>query len=536
MSPERRPDARPVTADVLEGQTGRAVVPEQEATTAVPVPGAASGGASEPPSTGASLQQRVASGASWSAAGRLGGQGLQFLAGLVLARLLFPADFGLVASVYIITGLTVIFFDMGMSQALVHRRELDDRVMSTAFWFNAVGGLVFVGLLTLLGPFVADFFDDDRLRWITPLAGLSFALSLAVVHSALLQRDLRFKPLAITEIGAGLVNHSATVTAAAFGMGPWALLVGPPLQSLVITGVLWRLTGWRPRLQFSRRDLRSLWAFSGGMLGFGVVNYAGRNVDNLLIGRFIGATGLGLYNRAYNLMLLPLQQVGGVLGRVMFPALTEMGDDLARVRAAYRRALRLMSFLTIPLLVGMAATAPALVAVLWGDRWEGTVPLLQLLTLAGLPQALSSSEGWLYQSQGRTTLMFGMGLVSTLGTVVAITVGLQFGVVGVATGVLVGAYVVLPVNLFVACRVVGLASWRVYADNARTVVSALVMGTAVWGLPHLLDVPASTGWLLPLQVGLGVLLYLALALLVQRPLLVELRDIRGHRERPSPAP
>jgi O-antigen/teichoic acid export membrane protein len=527
VSPGRRPDAAPVAADVLEGQTGRAVVPEVEVSTSPPA--ATSGDGGGPGGGGGSMQRRVVSGASWSAAGRLGGQGLQFLAGLVLARLLFPEDFGLLASVYVITGLTVIFFDMGLSQALVHRRTLDDRVMSTAFWFNAVGGLLFVGLLTLLGPLVADFFGDDRLRWITPLAGLSFALSLAVVHSALLQRDLRFKPLALTEVGAGLVNHSATVTAAALGMGPWALLVGPPLQSLVVTGVLWRLTGWRPRLQFSGRDLRGLWAFSGGMLGFGVVNYAGRNMDNLLVGRFVGAAGLGLYNRAYNLMLLPLQQVGGVLGRVMFPALTAMGDDLARVRAAYRRALRLMSFLTIPLLVGMAATAPALVAVLWGDRWEGTVPLLQLLCLAGLPQALSSSEGWLYQSQGRTTLMFGMGLVSTLGTVVAISVGLQHGVVGVAAGVLVSAYVVLPVNLFVACRVVGLASWRVYADNARTVVSAALMGGAVWGLPHLLDVPASTGWLLPAQVALGVLVYLLLALLLQRPLLVELRHLRGHR-------
>lgn len=520
MSREEGPQARPAAPDVLEGSPGRDVVPEPEVVTSVPGPGDGGG------SGGGGMSRRVASSASWSAAGRLGAQGLQFAAGLVLARLLFPEDFGLLASVYVITGLTLIFFDMGIGGAIVHQRRLDDRLLSTAFWFNALGGLVFVGLLVLAGPFVADFYGDERLRWITPLAGLSFVFALSVVHSALLQRELRFKPLAITEISTAVVANGVTIAAAAAGLGPYALVTGPPVQSLLTTVVLWRLTGWRPRSFFSPAAFRQLWAFSGGMLGFGVVNYAGRNADNLLVGRFVGAAGLGLYNRAYNLMLLPLQQVGGVLGRVMFPALSSMGDDLERVRAAYRRVLRTMSFVTIPLLVGMAATAPALVMVLWGDRWLGTVPLLQLLCLAGLPQALSSSEGWLYQSQGRTTLMFGMGLLSTGVGVVAVVVGLQFGVVGVAAGVLASSYLFLPVNLFVACRVIGLASWRVYADNAVTVVSAVLMGAGAWAVPLVLDVPRTTPWVLPVQVAVGAVVYLGLAGLLQRDLLRDLRSLR----------
>lgn len=510
--------ARPAAPDLADGPPGRAVVPTTELVASAPATGP----------TG-SMSRRVMGGAAWSATGRLGSQLTQFAAGLVLARLLFPEDFGLLASVYVITGLTVIFFDMGIVGALVQRRHLDDRVMSTAFWFNAVGGMVFVGLLVLLGPLVADFYGDARLRWITPLAGLSFLFSLSVVHSALLQRDLRFRPMAMTEITTAAAANGVTIAAAALGLGPYALVTGPPIQSLLTTLVLWRLVSWRPRLIFSISAFKELWGFSGGMLGFGIVNYTGRNMDNLLIGRFVGASGLGLYNRAYNLMLLPLQQVGGAVGRVMFPALSSMGNDLERVRNAYRRVLRTISFVTIPILVGMAATAPALVAVLWGDRWVGTVPLLQLLCLAGLPQALSSSEGWLYQSQGRTTLMFLMGLLSTTFSVVAIVVGLNFGVVGVAMGILVTSYVFLPINLFVACRTIRLASWRVYLDNSRTVASALLMGGAVWLLPVLLGVGRDEWWLLPTQVALGGAVYLGLSLLLQRDLLREVRSLRRGR-------
>ena len=191
----------------------------------------------------------------------------------------------------------------------------------------------------------------------------------------------------------------------------------------------------------------------------------------------------------------------------MFPALTAMGDDLERVRSAYRRVLRLITVATMPVLVGMAASAPALVGVLWGSRWAASVPLLQLLCLAGLPQCLSSSGGWLYQSQGRTKLMFSMGIAGTIVTVTGIAVGVQWGALGVAWSILVTKYLFLPFDLGVACSTIGLGARLVYRDNAVTFLLALAMGGCVWALPLLLDVGRDTGWLLPAQVGLGVVLY-----------------------------
>ncbi len=471
------------------------------------------------------MSRRVATNAGWSAVGRLGSQVLQFAAGLALARLLLPADFGLLASVYVVTGFTVIFFDMGLNGALVHRRELDEDVLSTAFWLNAFGGVVFVALMAAIGPLVAAFYGDTRLRWITPLAGLSFALSLAVVHSALLQRDLRFKRLAIAEVGTAVVGNAVTIACAWAGMGPFALVTGPAVQSVLRTVTLWALAPWRPRRFVTVAAMKSIWSFSGGLLGFTIVNYSGRNADNLLIGRFSGATALGFYNRAYSVML-PLLQIGNVVGRVMFPALSLISGDRERVRNAYRRVLRLMTFLTMPILVGMAATAPALVKVLWGPGWEPAAPLLQVLCLAGLPQCLFSSEGWLYQSQGRTRLMFGMGVASSGAFLVGILVGIHWGSFGVAVGILVVSYVFLPVNLRVACSTIGLSARVVYRDNAAAFGFAVLMGAVVWAIPLVTGVAPTTQWLLPVQVAVGSVVYGGLTLAFQRGLLRELTSLR----------
>lgn len=464
----------------------------------------------------------VTRGAGWATGGRLGAQLLQFLTGLALARLLAPADFGLLASVYVVTGLTVLLFDVGLSSALVYERDLRQEDLSSAFWVNALGGLAFIAVLVALGPAVAAFFGEPRLAYLTPLAGLPFVLSLGVAHSALLTRSMRFKELALVEVLAAVVANGVTLGSALAGLGALALVTGPAAGSVALTVALWWRCRWHPTSFIAAASVRKLWRFSGGMLGFSLVNYVGRNTDNLLVGRFIGATGLGLYNRAYNLMLLPLQQVGGGVGRVVFPALASMGDDRDRVASAYRRTLRLTTAVTAPLLVGLAATAPALVPFLWGRGWTGAVVLLQVLCLAGIPQLFSSSEGWLYQSQGRTTLMSVMGLVSTVVGVLGIVIGLQWGVVGVAVGVLVTAYLFLPVNLHVACSIIGLPAWRVYADNAVTLSLAAAMGAVVWTVPSITGEDRTSGALLALQVPLGVLLYVGGLLLVRRRLMGEM--------------
>ncbi|NAZ74011.1 MOP flippase family protein [Kineococcus sp. T13] len=480
--------------------------------------------------TSGSMKGAVVSGAKWAGMSKLGTQGLQFLAGLVLARLLAPADFGLLASIYVVTGFATLFFEMGLGAALVHQRSPSERDLSTVFWINAVSGVLYAGLMWAISPLIAEFFDAPRMTSLMPFVALAFTLSLGVVHYSILQRQLRFRTIAAVDLSSALVGHVTTVVAALLGAGTFALVSGPLVSTALTSVVLFCVVRWRPRHFVDRRSLRELWRFSGGMLGFNVVNYWGRNADNLLIGRFLGAAPLGLYGRGYNLMLLPVTQITGTLGRVMFPALAAVRDDHPRVRSMYLRSLGTINFVTIPVLVGLAATAEGLVPLLWGEQWTAVVPVLQVLCIAGVPQCVSTSVGWLYQSQGRTTTMFVMGIVGSVVGVVAMAVGLRWGIVGVAWGVLVKSWVMAPVALHVSGRVVGLRVTQTLRGAAPTLLTAAVMGVLVWYLPRVLGWdPASSGTVL-VQVALGVLLYGAGSLLLQRPRLLEtLRLARRRR-------
>lgn len=489
----------------------------------------AAGAVTDTVDTSRSIRTDVVNGAKWATASKLGVQGLQFLVGLVLARLLLPSDFGLLASIYIITGFAVMFFELGLGSALVHRVRPSERDMSTVFWINALSGLVYAGLMWAAAPLAADFFDAPRLVQLMPFVALTFTLSLGVVHAAVLQRQLRFRKLAVVELSAAAAGHAVTLTAALLGAGAFALVLGPLVTGGLTTVLLFAVVRWRPRHFIDRTSVRELWAFSGGMLGFNVVNYWGRNADNLLIGRFFGATSLGFYGRAYNLMLLPVTQITGSLGRVMFPALAAIRDDHERVRSAYLRTLGLINFLTIPTLVGLASTAEALVPLMWGDQWLSVVPLLQILCLAGVPQCVATSSGWLFQSQGKTTTMFVFSIVSTVFGLGLMVIGLQWGVVGVAWAVLAKSWLMAPVSLHLAGATIGLRLRRTLRNAAGTTLSATLMAAVIWGLPSALGWDLTSALALAAQVVAGVGVFVGAAFLFDRPRLREARTVLARR-------
>ncbi len=474
------------------------------------------------------LAGRVTRGVNWSAGSRLCAQGVQFAAGLVLARLLTPEDFGLLASVYVIYGFSVLFFELGLGAALVQRTRPTDAEESSVFWVNVLGGVLFTGLLTLAGPAVAAFFEQPQLRWMAPVLGLSFTLSFGVVHAARLQKALRFRRLAMVEVGSTLIGYAATIAAAVAGAGAYALVLGPVVISLVSSTLLVVSTPWRPRHFVSMHALRQLWGFSGGLLGFNVVNYWGRNADNLLIGKFVGAAPLGLYSRAYNLMLLPVHQIWSA-ARVMYPTLSAIKDDHPRTRRAYLRSVRLVNAVAIPSLLGLAAVAEGLVPLLWGPKWEGTVPLLQILCLAGIPQCLISTTGWIYQSQGCTGLMFRMGVLWSAIGVGLMSLGLMWGVRGVAAGVLVRYWFELPWQLRSAGALIGIRARTVIAGALPVVLVSSVMAGAVYLGPLALDVPRDAPVTVLVQIVTGLAICVIGYLVTDKTLSAELTAVIRRR-------
>jgi O-antigen/teichoic acid export membrane protein len=460
-----------------------------------------------------SLTARTVTGVSWMAGARLVQLVLQFGLSVVLMRLLGPEAFGLVAMVLVFSAFLSVFTDMGFSSALVQRLELTEEHRSTVFWMAiGLGGLLCLSLV-LASPFVAAFYHEPLLGPLTAWIALGFVLDTpGMVPRALLQRSMQFDRIAKIEVLSLVISGIVGAGSAWRGAGVWSLVAQSLTYSLVASALMLWQVDWRPRPIFSLRAVRDLAAYGAGLSGFSVVNYWARSADNLLIGRFIGTAALGFYSRAYFLMLMPLKSITGVLGPVMFPALASIQHDRERVRGAYLRAMRLMTFWAFPLMMGMATVAEPFVLGLFGPEWREVIPLIQILAFVGMIQTLCNPVGWIYTSQGRTDLMFWWG-VGGGGTLIAfIAVGIVLGgVETVAWAYLAGNILITIPCLAIPGRLIGMRVRDVFRVSAGNFASALGMAAFVWAVKQFLppNLPALLS--LALLVSAGVVCYIGIA-------------------------
>ncbi len=415
-------------------------------------------------------------------------QGMQFLLSsvgtVILARLLTPADYGLVAMVTVLLGFISIFRDMGLSEATVQRQNISHGQISTLFWINVGFGILIMCVVVALAPAVEWFYGTASLASLTVAYAVGFPISAAAVqHAALLRRQMRFVVLAMAEIGSLSAGLLATILLAWFGARYWALVAGRLTEALSFCVGVWLGSGWRPGLPRRNQDVRSMLAFGGNLTGFSIVNYVARNIDNLLIGKAWGAQQLGLYSKAYTLLLLPLRQINNPIGAVAVPSLSRVADDPERYRRAYLRMLEKITILTMPGTAFLIATSDWLVRLVLGPQWTEASRLFAILGVSALVQPVANTAGWLFVSQGRTRQLLQWGLVGSTLLVVAIVVGLPWGAAGVATAYSgVSLVVVTPLLAWFVGRqgpVRAMDLYRTAAPAAWAAMSVLVVLAAL---------------------------------------------------------
>jgi len=380
--------------------------------------------------------------------------GLSLVVNVMLARLLTPQDYGLVGMVAAVTGFITLFKDLGLSTATIQREEISHDQVSTLFWINiALGGITAL-ITAALAPVIARFYHEPRLIPITIALAFGFIISgLGSQHAALLNRQMEFTRLITNDIVSQVVGVGAGIVAAWYGLGYWALVIFPLVTTTVSTLGFWVACGWKPGLPVKQAGVRSMLAFGANLTGFGVVNYFARNLDNVLIGRFWGAQQLGLYTKAYQLLLLPLNQINSPIANVAIPALSRIADAPVRYRRLYLRVLEKVVLLTMPLAVFMIATSDWLVQLLLGAQWSDANGIFMLLGIAGFLQPVVNTTGWLFISQGRSRDMFQCGVISSSITILSFLIGLPWGPTGVAASYsVVFGLVILPLLFWFAGR------------------------------------------------------------------------------------
>ncbi|WP_432286141.1 lipopolysaccharide biosynthesis protein [Aminobacter sp. BA135] len=372
--------------------------------------------------------------------------GIQFVSVVVLARMLAPEDFGLVASVGPIIAFVGLFQNLGLQQAVIQRPEISRQQLNQVFWISALAGLICTIVIAALSPAVSAFYADGRMTGITLAAAMPLLLgSLAALPLALMNRNLQFGQLAINDVATALAGLGAAIAAAYAGLGYWSLVIGPAAGAVVTLAGAWLATRWKPGRPSIKVE-REILSFGANLTGFNLVNFFSRNLDNILIGKFSGPVELGYYDRAYKLLLFPLQNINQPLSRLMVPLLSRVQDDKPRFRELYLRTNWLLAFITVPGIAALTIAAEPVVSILFGERWLGVAPIFAWLGIAGLMQPVSSTTGWIFICQGKTGTMFRWGVYSALTTVLSFAAGLKWGAVGVAAAYAISGYALrLPV-------------------------------------------------------------------------------------------
>lgn len=410
--------------------------------------------------------------------------GVQFLSVVVLARLLAPEDFGLIASVGPIVAFVGLFQNLGLQQAVIQRKAISQRQLNQVFWVTGLVGLLSTVAVAALSPAVAMFYGDPRMALITVAAGMPLFLgSMSALPLSLMNRNLQFGQLAINDVLTAMASFATAATAAYVGFGYWSLLLGSAVSTLVAMLAAWRVVSWKPDRPEWRIDSDIL-SFGANLTGFNLVNFFARNLDNILIGKFSGPVELGYYDRGYKLLLFPLQNINQPLTRVMIPLMSRIQEDKARFRDIYLRTNWLLAMVTMPGIAALTCTAHEVVSLLFGPRWLPVAPIFAWLGIAGLIQPISSTTGWIFICQGQTRTMFRWGIYAAGTTVLSFFVGLQWGAAGVAAAyALSGYFLRMPVLATLIHRVGPVSAFDFLLVQGVFVGSAFLAWLAYGSMP-----------------------------------------------------
>jgi O-antigen/teichoic acid export membrane protein len=466
----------------------------------------------------------AARGVAWTGGAQILRQLIQVAGQLALVRLLVPDDFGLLGMAMFFIGMGQLLADFGIGSALVQSRTHDEKAISSCFWLNlgVAAGLAAVVLAS--SPLVGSFYGRKDLAPLIAVLSLNLILSgLQVVPNALLFRDLRFDQLARAQVVGSLVGAVAAISLAATGAGVWSLVAQPLVGTTAHLMLAWHSTRWVPRWTFDTGAVKPLARFSLALLGTNLVGYGNRNIDNLLIGRFLGAGPLGHYAMAVQLMLYPLQQVSSVIVRVLFPTLVQIKDDLPRLRGAYLKAVGTIAFVTFPLMGGLFAVADEFVTVVFGPTWAPMVPALKILCWVGMMQSVGTTVGSIYLATGRPDSALKVTVIAAPIVAAGIAAGLPWGIQGVALGYATASFLLFYYTAVNAFRLVELQ----LADFHRVVLLPLsATAIMVGGLLLFVRMMSSqpVGLRLAAGIAAGGFLYLAASLVLNR---TQVRELMG---------
>jgi len=427
------------------------------------------------------LRQKTIFSMIWSSIGKFGTLGMSFISNLVLARILMPSDFGYIGMLHIFIAISQVFINGGLGSALIQKKNVSHIDYSTVFYYNLLLSLIFYVLLYLAAPYIADFYKMHLLKDILRVQSIILIVnSFSLVQSIQLQKNLRFKALSVRNIIAALIGAVVGIIMALLGYGVWSLVFSNLIAAITSVILLWRMSSWRPSLEFSFNSLKNMFSFGGLMLLSSLVETAYTNIQGLIIGKVFTAKDLGYYTQARKLEDVPTNALSSIVNQVSFPVFSQLQDNLDILRAGVQRSIKSISFLNFPLMVLLIVIARPLIILLYTQRWEASIPYFQILCVGAMLYTINSVNTNVTRSLGKGSLYFWVQLIKRLAGIIFIVISVQYGIEAMLWAIVILNYIFFIINGMVSGKLINYGLIAQLKDVYGVFILSITVGVVTY--------------------------------------------------------
>lgn len=456
-----------------------------------------------------STKSKVVSGLFWSLMQQLGTQGIQFIVQIILARLLLPKEYGIIALITIFIAISNVFVQSGFSTALIQKKYVDEQDLSSVFFLSTSVAVIFYILLFYLAPFIASFYDEPQLIMILRVMSLTlFIGAVNSIQTAIVYRAMQFKRFFFSSLGGILGAGVVGIIMAYMGFGVWALVANQLTNQFLITMILWFTIKWRPRLVLSFDRLKGLFSYSWKLLCSSLIETIYNNVYGLVIFKLFNAEMLGYYNKGSSFPSLLVANIDGSIQSVMLPALSANQDFQERVKQMVRRSIVTSSFIVFPMMVGLAVVAEPLVKILLTDKWLPCVPFLQLMCITYAFWPVHTANLQAIKAMGRSDIFLKIEVIKKCIGIGALCASIPFGIYVMVGFQPIVSLISSIINAFPNKELLNYSFKEQWKDIMPSMLLSLIMGAGVYGVKFI----GFEIWLtLIVQIVVGIILYIGLA-------------------------
>ena len=470
-----------------------------------------------------SLKDKTVKGVIWSAVDRFSAQGIQFVFSILIARLLMPEDYGVIAMLNIFLAVSQTFIYSGFGTALIRKIDRTETDFSTVFYFNIAVAVFFYLGLFFAAPAIANFYNIPLLVPVTRVTAINLVIgSLSGIHDAKLSIAIDFKSRAKISIVSAVLTGSVGLWMAYAGYGVWALVVQTVFAGIIKTIMLWVIVKWYPKLVFSWQSFKEMFSFGSKLLASGLLDTIYNNIYPLVIGKVFSPTTLGVYSKANSLAQFPSSNITSVLQSVTFPVLSTIQNEEDRLAAAYKRFLRIAAFVVFPLMMGLSAVADPFIRLALTDKWEGAIYLLQIICFWMMWYPIHAINLNILQVKGRSDYFLKLEIIKKVQGVIVLCITVPMGIVAMCYGSLISSIICLIWNTYYTKKLLGYGFFAQMKDLFPVIMHSLAMWLLVSVIVHFMP----NLWL-KLIVGVlsGMVYYIVGAYLMKFPEMTELLSI-----------